>query len=143
MSSAASAGAQAPAAVVVGSGTAGTGILVSGNGLCLDLPGAVPVDDSVIQVFDCNRSAAQVWTLGTDGTLQVMGKCALLVGDSTVHLTSCDLRTTAQWRITGDHQLINAASNRCLTDPSQGARPGTRVVVVTCTGASDQRWSLS
>ncbi|BCY07852.1 RICIN domain-containing protein [Actinoplanes sp. L3-i22] len=120
----------------------GTGTLVSGNGLCLDLANAIPVDDNVIQVFDCNQTVAQVWTLADDGTLRVMGKCALLVGDDTVHLTGCDHRTTAQWRATGDRQLINAANNQCLTDPSDGSRPGTRVVVVKCTGRSNQSWSM-
>ncbi|GAA2910623.1 hypothetical protein Acy02nite_28300 [Actinoplanes cyaneus] len=121
---------------------AGTGTLVSGNGLCLDLANAIPADDNVIQVFDCNRTVAQVWTLAGDGTLRVMGKCAMLVGDDTVHLTGCDGRTTAQWRVGDGRELVNAASNRCLTDPSDGARPGTRVVVVRCTGRSNQAWSL-
>ncbi len=120
----------------------GTGTLVSGNGLCLDLLGAIAVDDNVIQVFDCNQSVAQVWTLADDGTLRVMGKCALLVGDDTVHLTGCDRRTTAQWRVGDGRELINAANDRCLTDPSDGGRPGTRVVVVRCTGGSNQSWSM-
>ncbi|MFI1990231.1 ricin-type beta-trefoil lectin domain protein [Actinoplanes sp. NPDC020271] len=120
----------------------GTGTLVSGNGLCLDLTNAIPVDDNLIQVYDCNRSIAQVWTLADDGTLRVMGKCALLVGDDTVHLTGCDGRTTAQWRVGTGRELISAANDRCLTDPSEGARPGTRVLVVKCTGRSNQAWSL-
>ncbi|WP_436520001.1 ricin-type beta-trefoil lectin domain protein [Actinoplanes sp. HUAS TT8] len=120
----------------------GTGALVSGNGLCLDLPNAIPFDDNVIQVFDCNRTVAQVWTLADDGTLRVMGKCALLVGDNTVHLTGCDHRTTAQWRVGDGQSLVNAANNQCLTDPSDGARPGTRVMVVKCTGRSNQNWSM-
>ncbi|TWG24824.1 ricin-type beta-trefoil lectin protein [Actinoplanes teichomyceticus] len=131
-----------PAGLVPSPLLTGTGALVSGNGLCLDLPGAIPVDDSTIQVFDCNRSVAQVWTLADDGTLRVMGKCALLVGDSTVHLTGCDGRTTAKWRATGSGELVNAAGNGCLTDPSSGARPGTRVVVVACRSQPNQRWSL-
>jgi hypothetical protein len=131
-----------PAALAPSPPKLGTGTLVSGNGLCLDLANAIPADDNVIQVFDCNRTVAQVWTLADDGTLRVMGKCALLVGDDTVHLTGCDRRTTAQWRATGDRQLVSAANNRCLTDPSDGSRPGTRVVVVQCTGRSNQSWSM-
>lgn len=120
----------------------GTGTLVSGNGLCLDLTNAIPIDGNSIQVFDCNQSAAQVWTLADDGTLRVMGKCALLVGDDTVHLTGCDRRTTALWRVGDGRTLINAANDRCLTDPSSGARPRTTVVVVRCTGAANQSWTL-
>ncbi|BCJ46633.1 hypothetical protein GCM10010168_38440 [Actinoplanes ianthinogenes] len=132
----------APAVVAPSPVTVGEGSLVSGNGLCLDLPNAIPADDNSVQVFDCNRSIAQVWTLAGDGTLRVMGKCALLVGDDTVQLTDCDRRTPSLWRTTGNHELVNLASNECLTDPSGGARPRTRVVVVTCTGQSNQQWSL-
>ncbi|WIM99064.1 RICIN domain-containing protein [Actinoplanes oblitus] len=131
-----------PAAIAPSPLTAGTGALVSGNGLCLDVPNAIPSDDNSMQVFDCNGSIAQVWTLADDGTLRVMGRCALLVGDDTVHLADCDRRTPSLWRTTGAHEVINMASNECLTDPSGGARPGTRVVVVRCTGESHQRWSL-
>lgn len=120
----------------------GTGTLVSGNGLCLDLTNAIPVDGNAIQVFDCNRTPAQEWTLADDGTLRVMGKCAFLVGDDTVHLTGCDRRTPALWRTGDGGTLINAANNDCLTDPSEGGRPGTRVVVVRCTGKSNQAWSM-
>ena len=118
------------------------GTFVSGNGLCLDLNGAVPTDDNYIRVFDCNGTAAQRWTLGTDGKLQVMGKCALLVDDGTVRITSCDDRRSAQWRYSGADQLINVANGRCLTDPSNGSRPGTGVIVANCTGYSHQRWQL-
>ncbi|GAA2699756.1 RICIN domain-containing protein [Actinoplanes palleronii] len=131
-----------PAALAPSPLMAGTGTLVSGNGLCLDVPGAIPSDDNNIQVFDCNQSVAQVWTLADDGTLRVMGRCALLVGDDTVRLTTCDGRTTAQWRATGARELVNAAGSSCLTDPSGGGRPGTRVLVVKCTGQSNQQWSL-
>ncbi|GAA4602681.1 hypothetical protein BJY16_004327 [Actinoplanes octamycinicus] len=131
-----------PAALAPSPLATGTGLLVSGNGLCLDLPNAIPADDNALQVFDCNRSIAQVWTLSDDGTLRVMGRCALLVGDDTVHLTECDRRTTSQWRTTGNRELVNLASNECLTDPSGGARPRTRVVVVRCTGDANQQWAL-
>ncbi|GIF07962.1 RICIN domain-containing protein [Actinoplanes siamensis] len=138
--SAASAQPDSPA--LAASPRTGAGSLVGANGLCLDVPNAIPTDENHIQVFDCNRSAAQLWTLADDGTLRVMGRCALVVGDDTVHLITCDRRTTALWRMTGEGQLINAANDKCLTDPSDGARPHTRVVVVTCTGKSNQVWSL-
>jgi hypothetical protein len=71
-----------------------------------------------------------------------MGRCALVTGDNTVHLAACDRRTTAQWRVTGVRELVNAATGGCLTDPSGGGRPGTRVLVVKCTGDANQSWSL-
>jgi len=118
-----------------------TGTIRGQNGLCLDLSGGVAVAFNHIQVADCDGTAAQTWTLATDGTLRVQGMCALIVGDDTVHIITCDTRTTAQWRADGQ-LLINAADNECLTDPSSGQQSGTAVKVATCSGSAGQRWSL-
>ncbi len=121
--------------------TARTGTIRGQNGLCLDLNGGVPVDDNHVQVFTCNGTSAQTWTLATDGTLRVAGMCALIDGDNTVHIVTCDGRTTAQWRV-ADSTLINAADSECLTDPSGGRQSGTGVTVSPCGGSASQRWSL-
>jgi ricin-type beta-trefoil lectin protein len=118
-----------------------TGVIGGLNNLCLDLNGGVAVDDNHVQVFECNGSGAQRWTLATDGTLRVSGKCALVVGDGTVHIVGCDGRTTAQWRVAG-RALINASDARCLTDPSDGTRSGAGVTVTPCTGSAEQSWNL-
>jgi Ricin-type beta-trefoil lectin domain len=118
-----------------------TGVVRGQNGLCLDLNGGVPFDNNHVQAFVCNSSVAQTWTLAADGTLRVQDMCALVVGDGTVHITGCDGRTPAQWRVSGQ-RLINAASDGCLTDPSGGRTSGTGVTVTPCTGSAGQRWSL-
>jgi hypothetical protein len=111
------------------------------NGLCLDLSGGVPADNAAVQVSTCNGSLGQLWTLATNGTLQVFGMCALIVGDDTVHVVACDSRTTAQWRVSGS-TLVNAADSKCLTDPAKGTTAGTAVTVTRCTNAANQQWSL-
>jgi hypothetical protein len=118
-----------------------TGTIRGQNGVCLDLTGGAAVAFNQIQVAGCNGAAAQSWTLATDGTLRVEGMCALIVGDDTVHIITCDTRTTAQWRAEGQ-LLINAANGECLTDPSAGTHPGTTVEVTPCGGSASQRWSL-
>jgi hypothetical protein len=118
-----------------------TGTIRGQDGLCLDLNGGVAVDFNHIQVADCNGTAAQVWTFATDGTLRVKGLCALIVGDDTVQIVTCDARATAQWRASGQ-LVINASDGKCLTDPAGGARSGTAVTVATCSGGAAQRWSL-
>jgi len=116
------------------------GPITGAGGLCLDLNGGVPADDNHVQVFVCNGSDAQRWTLASDGTLRVAGKCAQVVADATVHIIGCDGRPAAQWRAGPSRALVNAG--RCLTDPRAGAASGTGVVVATCTGSAGQQWSL-
>lgn len=118
------------------------GVIGADGGLCLDLNGAVAVDDNHVQVFECNRTAAQVWTLATDGTLRVMDKCAQVIADGTVHITGCDSREAAQWRAGRNQSLVNVATNDCLTDPAAGTRSGAGVRVSDCAGAGNQRWQL-
>jgi hypothetical protein len=130
-----------PNALVPEQPTGGTGAIRGQNSLCLDLNGGVAVEGNFIQVATCNGTAAQSWTLATDGTLRVSGMCAFVTGANTVAVTRCDGRTTAQWKISGQ-LLISAANARCLTDPSSGTEPGTAVRVSPCDGTATQRWSL-
>ncbi|WP_199512814.1 RICIN domain-containing protein [Nucisporomicrobium flavum] len=122
--------------------SARTGTVTGAGGLCLDLNGAIPVDDNHIQVYECNRTAAQLWTLAADGTLRVMGMCAQVVPDAGVHITGCDGRRAAQWRAGPNQSLVNLATGGCLTDPADGSRPGAWSRVTGCTGATGQRWRL-
>lgn len=111
--------------------------------LCLDLNGGVPSDGNHIQVYECNRTPAQIWTLATDGTLRVVGMwCAAPVEDGTMHIAVCDRRPAAQWRAGPDRSLVAVASGGCLTDPSNGTRSGEWVRLASCTGAGNQRWRL-
>ena len=118
------------------------GTIGADGGLCLDLNGGVAVDDNHVQVFECNGTAAQVWTLATDGTLRVVDKCAQVAADATVHITGCDNREAAQWRAGKNQALVNIATNDCLTDPAAGTRSGAGVQVADCAGAGNQRWQL-
>ncbi len=45
------------------------------NGRCLDIPAANPVDAARLQMYDCNGTAAQQWSVNGDGTVRAMGKC--------------------------------------------------------------------
>ncbi|BEL07286.1 hypothetical protein Q0Z83_054770 [Actinoplanes sichuanensis] len=120
--------------------TTGSGLLVTGNGLCLDLRGGTAAEGREVHIDDCNGTSPQRWKLNTNRTLEVLGMCAYLVGDGTVELTGCDGRTTAQWQLLSDGTLTNAANGRCLTDPYVGARPGNAVIVTVCAGGGNQRW---
>jgi hypothetical protein len=119
-----------------------SGAIGADGSRCLDLNGGVPVDDNHVQVFDCNGTQAQRWTLASDGTLRVVGKCAQVVDDRTVHIIGCDTRTSAQWRAAAGNALLNVATGDCLTDPAAGARNGAGVVVEACAATANQRWTL-
>ncbi|RSM73133.1 hypothetical protein DMB66_03605 [Actinoplanes sp. ATCC 53533] len=116
---------------------------IHGNGdLCLDLNGALAVDGTQIQVYTCNDTAAQRWTVAADGTLRIVGKCAAAADDGAVRLAGCDGRRAEQWRAGPDDSLVNLATDGCLTDPSTGTQSGAAVRIEECAAAERQRWKL-
>jgi hypothetical protein len=116
---------------------------IRANGdLCLDLNGAAATDGNHIQVYTCNDTAAQMFTLAADGTLRVQGKCAVAADDGTVRINGCATARSGQWRTGPDETLVNLAVADCLTDPSAGSSPGTGVRIEDCSAADRQRWDL-
>jgi hypothetical protein len=131
-----------PATVSAPPVAAVAGVIGADGGLCLDLDGGVPTDNNLVQVFTCNQSAAQLWTLDVDGTLRVVGKCAQVTADNTIHIIGCDNRAAAQWRVGPGNTLVNPATGQCLTDPGNGTAGRTTVVVAACAGGANQSWAL-
>ena len=45
------------------------------GGKCVDVAGANSANGTAVQLYDCNGTAAQQWTVGSDGTIRALGKC--------------------------------------------------------------------
>jgi ricin-type beta-trefoil lectin protein len=126
------------------SGSAITGY----GGLCLDDRSGSTANYNPIQIYTCNGSAAQQWTVVEAGsTLHVLGKCLDVNGGGTANGTQVDLydcnNTAAQvWIPQSNGSLYNPQSNRCLDDPGWSTTPGTQVQIWDCTGGANQQWHL-
>jgi len=118
------------------------------GGLCLDDRSGSTANFNPIQVYTCNGSAAQQWTVVEAGsTLHVLGKCLDIAGGGTANGTLVDLydcnNTAAQvWIPRSDGSLYNPQSNRCLDDTGWSTTPGTQVEIWDCTGGANQQWHL-
>lgn len=125
----------------------GSGPIVGYAGLCLDDKSALTADFNPIQVYTCNGTAAQQWTVASDGTLQVLGKCldvdaAGTADGTTVDLYDCNGTGAQTWQPQSDGALLNPASGKCLDDTGWSTAPGTQVQIWSCTGAANQQWQL-
>jgi hypothetical protein len=120
-------------------GTARTGSITAASGRCLALGGLLGLDGSPVQVSGCAGVASQKFTLATDGTLRVSGRCVEATGAATLRVEGCGNAAAAQWRTGRPGTLINASTGQCLTDPG---RAGATAATATCTGKSDQSWTL-
>ncbi len=129
-------------------GTERTGALVGLGGKCLDVAGGSGADGTPVQLWDCNGSAAQRWTVRSDGSVQALGKCLDVTSASTadgakVQLYGCNGSGAQQWHhaaAAGD--LVNVPADKCLDASDNSSANGTRAQIWTCTGAANQKWQL-
>jgi hypothetical protein len=119
---------------------------IRGSGKCVDISGANTADGTKIQLYTCNATAAQSWTV-TGATLRALGKCMDVQGGGTadgtlVQLYTCNGSGAQNWAANADGTLRNPQSAKCLTPTGNGTADGTQLVISPCTTAATQRFTL-
>jgi glucosylceramidase len=130
-----------------GGGGGATGPITGLAGKCVDVAGASTANGAAVQLFGCNGSAAQSWTVGADRTIRALGKCLDVAGASTadgarVQLFDCNGTGAQQWSATAGRDLVNVAANKCLDVTGNSSADGTQLQIWTCTGAGNQKWTV-
>jgi hypothetical protein len=124
-----------------------TGPITGYEGLCVDVRGASTALFTPVQVYTCNGTNAQQWTVVEAGsTLQALGMCMDINGGGTADGTTVDLYTCndtgAQvWEPQSDGALYNPQSGKCLDDTGYGGS-GTQLQIWDCSGNDNQQWNL-
>ncbi|MFJ4871514.1 ricin-type beta-trefoil lectin domain protein [Streptomyces sp. NPDC088757] len=114
---------------------------------CLDVDDSQTADGTKIQLWGCNGTGAQQWTVAGDGALKVLGKCLDVSGggsaDGTkVQLWTCNGSGAQTWQAQADGSLRNPQSAKCLDVAGGATADGTKVQLWTCNGTSAQKWAL-
>ncbi|WP_328510521.1 ricin-type beta-trefoil lectin domain protein [Streptomyces mirabilis] len=125
-----------------------SGAFVGLAGKCLDVAGGSSANGTAVQLYDCNGSDAQRWTVAGDGSVQALGKCLDVTSASTadgakVQLYDCNGTGAQRWSYnssTGD--VVNAAAGKCLDVTGNSSVNGARAQIWSCTGAANQKWAL-
>jgi chitinase len=68
-----------------------TGQITGYGGKCVDIAGANSANGTAVQLYDCNGTAAQHWTVASDGSLQALGKCMDITAAGTANGTTVQL----------------------------------------------------
>ncbi|MGA4965666.1 lectin [Streptomyces pseudogriseolus] len=124
-----------------------TGEIRGVNGKCLDVDNAGTADGTGVQIYTCNSSAAQRWTVADDGSLRALGKCLDVSGggsaDGTrIQLWTCNGTGAQKWAAQSDGTVRNPQSGKCM-DASGGTWDDrTPVHLWTCHTGPNQRWTL-
>ncbi|WP_053847127.1 ThuA domain-containing protein [Streptomyces sp. NRRL B-24085] len=117
------------------------------NGKCLDVDNANTADGTKVQLWTCNGTSAQKWTIAADGSVQALGKCLDVSGggsaDGTkIQLWTCNGSGAQKWAPQTDGTVRNPQSGKCL-DASGGTwNDGTPVHLWTCHTGPNQKWTL-
>ncbi len=129
-----------------GSSSTRTGAITGYGGKCVDVAGANPADGTQVQLYTCNGTNAQQWTVNSNGTLNALGKCLDVSGGGTadgtkVQLWTCNGTGAQQWTASGG-QLVNPQSGKCLDATGVSSADGTPLQIWSCTGGANQKWTL-
>jgi GH25 family lysozyme M1 (1,4-beta-N-acetylmuramidase) len=117
------------------------------DGKCLNDAGNRSANGTPVNIWQCNGSTAQRWTVAQDDTVRIHGKCMGVLrsgtnGGTPIDLQTCDGGSGEHWRVGTRGQLINPASGKCLADPGGSTRNGTQTQIRSCTGTAGQQWTL-
>ena len=124
----------------------GSGAVTGYQGLCLDVRGANSADSTPVQVYTCNGTTAQSWTLTSGNQLQALGKCldvsaAGTANGTKVQLYTCNGTGAQVWQHQSNGEYVNPNSGKCLDDTGFGGS-GTQVQIWSCADSSNQQWKL-
>src|SRR4051812_37484382 len=70
---------------------AATGQITGYGGKCVDIAAANSANGTQVQLYTCNGTAAQQWTVGTDGTIRGLGKCLDVAAASSANGTKVQI----------------------------------------------------
>jgi glucosylceramidase len=137
--------------VWAGAGDAGpgggtrTGQITGYGAKCVDVAGANPANGTKIQLYGCNGTTAQQWTIGADATVRSLGKCLDVAGanpaDGTrVQLYDCNGTAAQQWVPSATGTL--SSLGKCLDATGPSSADGTPLQIWTCGTGANQKWNL-
>jgi non-reducing end alpha-L-arabinofuranosidase len=131
------------------SATGATGTIVAGDdsASCVDNNNGSGTPGNKVQMWTCDgNTAAQNWTVNSNGTLTIDGGCMDITGanysnGTLIEWWTCNGGANQQWEAENG-ELVNPASGKCLDDPAFNTANGTQLILYACNGGSNQQWHL-
>ncbi|MBN9683458.1 MULTISPECIES: M57 family metalloprotease [unclassified Corallococcus] len=124
--------------------------LVSGlaSNRCLDVTGGSSAQGTSTQLWECNGTAAQQWTLTAQGELRsnLAPNLCLDVADGNpaqgtrVQIWGCNGTAAQRWTRVGSTLQSGLGANLCLDVFNADTTPGTRIQIWACNGTNAQNW---
>lgn len=126
---------------------AASGAITGYGGGCVDDYGAGGSNGNKIDLYQCNGSGAQKWTVNSSGELvnAASGKCLNDAGyggrGTRQILWTCDGGSNEVWTHRADGEYVLKADGMCLNDPGYATADGTQLIVWPCDNTANEHWS--
>ncbi|MFD9794627.1 ricin-type beta-trefoil lectin domain protein [Streptomyces sp. NPDC059070] len=126
------------------------GRLVGYGGKCMDIASGKTTVATPVQIYDCNGTNAQWWTLGNDHSVRGLGMCLNVVwgtadspNGTKVEIYDCVGSPGEQWIPQPDGSLKNVLTGKCLDDLGFATANRTQLGIWDCNGLANQKWTLT
>ncbi|MEU7927972.1 RICIN domain-containing protein [Micromonospora sp. NPDC049107] len=135
----------APPSPTKSSAPAGKQISSFASDRCIDIQDGNPYAGARPQIWDCRRTAKQLWTFPSDGTVRSMGMCLDVAGHSTqdgaaVILAECSGASSQKFTLNKAYDLVNTKADRCVDVVESNPDNGAQLQIWQCTGNANQKW---
>jgi hypothetical protein len=140
----------APAAKTAAA-TAASGTIVGNNsGLCLSVTGASTSAGATADLYTCNGSVSENWTVESNGTIvgNNSGLCLSASGSSsalktTADINTCDGDSYEQWTVESNGTIVEGASGLCLSVTGAATANYATADLYTCNSSVSEFWTVS
>jgi len=133
-----------------GGGTTGANTIVGANsGLCLSVTGASTSAGATTDIYTCNSSVSENWTVNSNGTItgNNSGLCLSTSGNSsalktTADINTCDGDSYESWTVESNGTIVDGASGLCLSVTGAATTVKATADLYTCNGSASENWTV-
>jgi chitinase len=126
------------------------GTIVNNNsGLCVSVTGASSSPGATAEIYTCNSSVNEYWTVNSSGTITSnnSGLCLSVSGNSTALKTTADINTcdgdsSENWTVNSDGTIVNNNSGLCLSVTGAAVTARATLDLYTCNSSVSEYWSV-
>jgi chitinase len=127
---------------------AGT-IVGNNSGMCISVTGASTSPGATAEIYTCNSSVNEYWTVNSSGTITSnnSGLCLSVSGNSTALKTTADINTcdgdsSENWTVNSDGTIVNNNSGLCLSVTGAAVTARATLDLYTCNSSVSEYWSV-
>jgi hypothetical protein len=118
------------------------------SGKCLSVTGGSTADGATADIYTCNGSSSEDWTVNPNGTIVggPSGECLEVTGSSTanaagVDIATCDGAANQQWTVNTGGTVVGTQSGKCLSVTGAATANYATAEIYTCNGSASEIWT--